>query len=70
MRFRTLFAPGLLVAVASSASFAQTPDSTPRFYAGAGASLLTDSPFVGSSSSTILGPALAAGVRLSSRWAV
>jgi hypothetical protein len=36
-----------------------------------GASLLTDSPFKDSgASSTILGPALTAGVRLSPRWAV
>lgn len=70
MRFCTLLATGLLVATASLASSAQTTDATPRFYVGAGLSLLSDAPFVDGNSSTILGPALTAGVRLSPRWAV
>jgi len=70
MHLRTLLATGLLAAASPLASLAQTPTATPRFYAGLGASLLTDAPFVGSGSSTILGPALVAGVRLSPRWAV
>lgn len=70
MFFRTLLATGLLVATASLSGFAQATASTPRFYVGAGGSLLTDAPFVGSGSSTILGPSLTGGVRLSPRWAV
>jgi hypothetical protein len=68
LRFFSL--TGLLVATSSLASFAQATDAPPRFYAGAGASLLTDSPFKDSGSSTIVGPSITAGVRLSSRWAV
>ncbi|MFD1872706.1 hypothetical protein [Hymenobacter bucti] len=70
MCFRTLFATGLLAASLPLTSVAQTTTPAPRFYAGLGVSLLTDAPFVGSGSSTILGPALAAGVQLSPRWAV
>jgi hypothetical protein len=70
MRLYTFVAAALLAAGLPLVSFAQTPGATPRFYAGLGASLLTDAPFVDSGSSTILGPALAAGVRLSPRWAV
>jgi hypothetical protein len=70
MRFCTLLAAGLLAAAHPLASFAQTTDATPRFYAGAGVSLLTDAPFNDSGSSTILGPSLTGGGRLSSRWAI
>jgi hypothetical protein len=67
---RILLATGLLVAAGPLVSFAQTTATTLRFYAGAGVSLLTDAPFVKSGSSTILGPSLTGGVRLSPRWAV
>lgn len=70
MRFPILLAAGLLAAAAPLASRAQTTAATPRFYAGVGASLLTNGPFVKRGTSTIVGPALAAGVRLSPRWAV
>jgi hypothetical protein len=70
MFLRTLLATGLLVAAGPLAGFAQTTATTPRFYAGAGVSLLTDAPFIDSGASTILGPSLTGGVRLSPRWAV
>ncbi len=70
MLLRTLLATGLLAAAGPLASFAQTTATTPRFYVGAGVSLLTDAPFVKSGASTILGPSLTGGVRLSPRWAV
>jgi hypothetical protein len=70
MYSRTLLATGLLVATASLASSAQTTDATPRLYVGAGLSLLTNAPFTDSDVSTIIGPSLTAGVRLSPRWAV
>jgi len=70
MRFSTLLTAGLLAAACPLVSTAQTTAPLSRFYAGVGASLLTDSPFMDSGSSTILGPALTAGVRLSPRWAV
>lgn len=70
MRSRTLLATGLLVATSSLVSSAQTTDAPPRFYVGPGVSLLTDAPFVDGSASTILGPALTGGGRLSPRWAV
>lgn len=70
MRIRTILATGLLVATSSLASLAQTADPTPRFYVGPGVSLLTNSPFTDSKVSTILGPSLTGGVRLSPRWAV
>lgn len=71
MRFSTLLATGLLAAACPLVSIAQTATPMSRFYAGVGASVLTDSPFMDSgTSSTILGPSLTVGVRLSPRWAV
>jgi hypothetical protein len=70
MLFRPLLAAGLLAALHPLASLAQAPAPASRFYAGLGVSVLTDAPFVDNNSSTILGPALAAGVQLSPRWAV
>lgn len=50
-------------------SVAQTGSGPAQFYVGAGASLLTDSPFR-SSGETMVGPALTAGIQMTPRLAV
>jgi hypothetical protein len=75
MRFQTFTAASLLAGILPLASYAQT---TPRFYVGAGANLLTNVPFTGgngpqlSASATprLYGPSLTAGLQLNSRLAL
>lgn len=58
MFFRTLFTASLLTGILPLASHAQT---APRFYVGAGANLLTNTPFNSGIAPHLLGPSLTAG---------
>lgn len=64
---RTLFAVGLLAGVLPLTGNAQ---SAPRFYVGAGASVLSIRPFSEGKPDRLVGPALTAGLELNPRLAV
>lgn len=68
MRFCTLLTAGLLASIIPLASQAQ---SAMRFYVGAGASLLTNVPFLsGGAAPRLYGPALTAGLQLNPQLAL
>lgn len=69
MSFRTLAVAGLLLATTLPVvSHAQTTAS--RFYAGASANLLSNTPFNSSGASRLLGPSLTAGFQFTPRVAL
>ncbi len=60
----------LLLAGCLGLPLAGIAQSTPRYYVGLSASILTDSPFARYSSPNLYGAALTGGVQLSARWAL
>jgi hypothetical protein len=67
MFFRILFTASLLVGILPLVSHAQT---APRFYVGAGANLLTNTPFTSAGVPRLVGPSVTVGRQLSTKLAL
>jgi hypothetical protein len=64
-----IIAAGLLLAI-SIPLVGHAQDTSPRFYAGVGANLLSDAPFNSAGVASLLGPSLTAGLQLTPHLAV